>query len=330
MSGSKGFTGQLAPYMSSFLAEKRALGFKYHEQERMLHVLDHMSGGYDCSTGLPKELCEAFVQRQPNWRQATQEGRVSLIRKFAEYLFRNGIPAHMVEYSCANNLHEDFKPYIFTHSQIKDLFSAADRIHPTPQNSHIFYPVILRVQYGCGLRISETLGLRMRDVDMGSKVLHVINAKNNRDRDVPFSGSAAEYLKWYSSKIHPVYAPDDFFFKSRRGTGHYEKTAVNHYFRDILFECGIMHGSKGGGGPHLHNLRHTFCVHSLESMLRNGIPHQAALPLLMTYMGHASLSATGRYLKLTAEAFPDLVDRVNAAYADIIPDMEVKTEYEDD
>ena len=74
MSGSKGFTGQLAPYMSSFLAEKRSLGFKYHEQERMLHVLYHMSGGYDCSTGLPKELCGAFVQRQPNWRQATQDG----------------------------------------------------------------------------------------------------------------------------------------------------------------------------------------------------------------------------------------------------------------
>ena len=90
MSGSKGFTGQLAPYMSSFLAEKRSLGFKYHEQERMLHVLDHMSGGYDCSTGLPKELCGAFVQRQPNWRQATQEGRVSLIRKFAEYLLKIG------------------------------------------------------------------------------------------------------------------------------------------------------------------------------------------------------------------------------------------------
>ena len=50
------------------------LGFKYHEQERMLHVLDQMSDGYDCSAGLPKELCGAFVQRQPNWRQATQDG----------------------------------------------------------------------------------------------------------------------------------------------------------------------------------------------------------------------------------------------------------------
>ena len=116
----------------------------------------------------------------------------------------------------------------------------------------------------------------------------------------------------------------------RQGNGHYDKTSVNHYFRDILFECGIMHGNKSDGGPHLHNLRHTFCVHSLEAMLRNGISHQVALPLLMTYMGHSSLSATGRYLKLTAEAFPDLVDQISRIYADIIPDLEVKTEYEDE
>ena len=139
-----------------------------------------------------------------------------------------------------------------------------------------------------------------------------------------------EYLKWYGRKVHPTYVPDDFFFKSRLGKGHYEKTSVNHYFREILFNCGIMHGKKSDGGPHLHNLRHTFCVHSLEAMLRNGISHQVALPLLMTYMGHTSLSSTGRYLKLTAEAFPDLVDKINQIYADIIPDMEVKTEYEDD
>ena len=50
----------------------------------------------------------------------------------------------------------------------------------------------------------------------------------------------------------------------------------------------------------------------------------------MTYLGHSSLSATRRYLKLTAEAFPDLVNQINRIYADIIPDLEVKTEYEDD
>ena len=165
---------------------------------------------------------------------------------------------------------------------------------------------------------------------MDKNILHVINAKNNKDRDIPVSDSVMEYIKWSGRKTHAAYEPDGFFFRSRRGTGHYANTSVNNYFRDILFECGIMQGNKSDGGPHLQTLRHTFFVPSLEAMLRNGISHQVALPLLMTYMGHSSLSATGRYLKLTAEAFPDLVDQISRIYADIIPDLEVKTEYEDE
>ena len=330
MSKNKTFTGPLAEHMQNFLAEKRLLGFKYEEQERQLLVLDRMSNQFDCSNGLPKELCLAFVEWDPNWRQRTQESRVALIRTFAEYLIRHEIPAYIVDYSIVTNRNEDFKPYIFTHAQIYDIFTAADSIKPHSSGTHIFYPAILRLQYGCGLRISESLGLRMKDVDMGENIIHVINAKNNKDRDIPVSESVMEYLKWYSRKTHPVYIPEELFFKSRRGPGNYSKTSVNHYFREILFGCGIMHGKKSDGGPHLHNLRHNYCVHSLEAMLRNGIPHQVALPLLMTYMGHSSLSATGRYLKLTAEAFPDLVEQVNRIYADIIPDLEVKTEYEDE
>ena len=315
MSKNKTFTGPLAEHIQNFLNEKRSLGYKYEEQARLLYVLDQMSKKFDCSNGLSENLCRGFVERDPNWRQKTQEQRVTLIRTFAEYLIRHEIPAYLVDFSIVTNRNED---------------NAADSIRPHSSNSHIFYPAILRVQYGCGLRISETLGLRMKDVDMDKNILHVINAKNNKDRDIPVSDSVMEYIKWYGRKIHAAYIPDDYFFKSRRGTGHYEKTAVNHYFRDILFECGIMHGNKSDGGPHLHNLRHTFCVHSLETMLRNGIPHQVALPLLMTYMGHSSLSATGRYLKFTAEAFPDLVDQISRIYADIVPDLEVKTEYEDE
>jgi integrase len=330
MSKNRAFTGPLAKHLRGLLDEKRSLGFKYGEQERLMSVLDEMSKQYDCTQGLPKELCLAFVERDPNWRQATQENRVSLIRVLAEYMIRHDFPAHLIDSTIVTKQHEDFKPYIFTYKQISDIFAVADKIRPNVVNSHVFYPTILRVQYGCGLRISETLGLRMKDVDFSARVLHVINAKNNKDRDIPVSESVATYMKWYSRKVRPAYAPEDYFFKSRRGTGHYEKTAVNHYFRDILFDCGIKHGGKGDGGPHLHNLRHTFCVHSLESMLRSGISHQTALPLLMTYLGHSTLSATGRYLKLTAEAFPDLVQQINRIYDEIIPDFEVKTEYEDD
>ena len=195
MSKNKTFTGPLAEHIQRFLNEKRSLGYKYEEQERVLYVLDQMSKQFDCSNGLPKNLCLAFIERDPNWRQKTQEQRVTLIRTFAEYLIRHETPAYLVDFSIVTNRHEDFKPYIFTHSQIKDIFNAADSIRPHSSNSHIFYPAILRIQYGCGLRISETLGLRMKDVDMDKNILHVINAKNNKDRDIPVSDSVMEYIK---------------------------------------------------------------------------------------------------------------------------------------
>ena len=330
MSMNKEFTGPLAKYLQGLLDEKRSLGFKYREQERLLGVLDKMSISFDCSDGLSKELCLEFVKKDPNWHQVTQENRVALIRVLAEYMIRHDVPAYMLDFSIVTRQYEDFKPYIFNHDEIHDIFCAADNIKPHASKSHIFYPTLLRVQYGCGLRISETLNLTMKDVDFEKQLLHVKNAKNNKDREIPFSDSVAEYLQWYKRKTHPVYNDTDLFFRSNRGSGHYEKTAVNHYFHDILFKCGITSGGRKFGGPHLHNLRHTFCVHSMNNMFHNGIPHEVAIPLLMTYMGHATLSETGKYLKLTAEAFPDLIDQINKIYGSIMPDLEVKTEYEDD
>ena len=330
MSKTKTFTGPLGIYIQGLLTEKRSLGFKYEEQERLLSVLDEMSKSFDCTNGLSKELCMEFVKKDPNWHQATQERRIAIIRVLAEYMIRHDVHAYMLNTSIITKKYEDFKPYIFTHDEVNNIFRIADNIKPNICKSEIFYPTILRVQYGCGLRISETLGLKIKDIDFDNRILHVKNAKNNKDRDVPFSESIAEYLKWYYRKIHTFYCDNDYFFKSNRGTGHYEKTAVNHYFRDILFECGIKSGGRKYGGPHLHNLRHTFCVHSMSNMFHKGISHEVALPLLMTYMGHASLSETGKYLKLTAEAFPDLVEQINHVYSKIIPDLEVKTEYEDD
>ena len=329
MSNNRIFTGPLATYIQDLLQEKRALGFKYNEEERLLGVLDELSKSFDCSSGLSKDLCMEFVKKDPNWHQATQEKRVTLIRVLAEFMIRHDVPAYMLDASIVTKQYEDFKPYIFTHDEINRIFEVADNIDYHFSNSHIFYPTILRLLYCCGLRISEALELKMKDVDFSNKVLHVKNAKNNKDRDIPFSTSILEYLKWYCKSIHPVYCDDDYFFKSNRGNGRYSSTCVNHYFKDILFECGIKSGGRKYGGPHLHNLRHTFCVHSMSNMLYQNISHEVALPLLMTYMGHASLSETGKYLKLTAEAFPELVEKINKIYSQIIPDLEVKTEYED-
>lgn len=330
MPKNEGFIGPLSMCLNGIVEERHRMGFSFREEERLLHELDLMSMKFDCTGSLPEELVKLFIDRKPNWHQGTQRHHVHVVRLLALYMLRHDMPAFLADTSSVTDLHEDYKPYIFTHEEINGIFNQAESARPSSQRSHIFYPVVLRVQYGCGLRISETLSLRMEDVDFERNIFHIKDAKNHKNRDVPFSGSVGEYLSWYSRQVHPVYSDGDYFFMSRWGDKKYSISTVSSYFREILFRCGIPHGGRKNGGPHLHCLRHTFCCHSLEKMLREGTTHQAALPLLMIYLGHSSLAATGYYLKLTAEAFPDLIEKINQLYGDIMPDLKVRLDYEDD
>lgn len=57
----------------------------------------------------------------------------------------------------------------------------------------------------------------------------------------------------------------------------------------------------------------------MEDWYRLGLDLAAKLPVLATYMGHQSLSGTQRYLRLTAEVFPDLSQQLHLAYGHLIP-----------
>lgn len=334
MSKNRTFTGPLAEHIQNFLNEKRSLGYKYEEQERILYVLDQMSKQFDCSNGLPEILCLAFVERNPNWRQKTQEQRVTLIRTFAEYLIRHEIPAYLVDFSIVTNRNEDFKPYIFTHSQITDIFNAADSIRPHSSNSHIFYPSILRIQYGCGLLISETLGLRMKDVDMDKNILHVINAKNNKDRDIPVSDSVMEYIKWYGRKARSVPlmdkttallenylleqhldSPSDFehpLFYNSQGK-KLTRQGIAYILKKYAAACDIKEISP-------HKMRHTKAMHLTEAEV-NPI-------FIRDFLGHTDLKVTEVYSKTSIKKKKAALDKMKSG-KDVIPDKPVKDWTED-
>ena len=72
--------------------------------------------------------------------------------------------------------------------------------------------------------------------------------------------------------------------------------------------------SRAGGGreiPRLHDLRHSFAVHSLTAWYREGADVQRRLPLLSTYLGHADLEGTKIYLSMT----PELLQQASLRFA---------------
>jgi len=59
-------------------------------------------------------------------------------------------------------------------------------------------------------------------------------------------------------------------------------------------------------------------------MVNQGIDLYCALPILSTYLGHSSISATQRYVCLTAEVYPELIKRVSQTCAYIFPEVKIK------
>lgn len=94
------------------------------------------------------------------------------------------------------------------------------------------------------------------------------------------------------------------FFISPSGLA-LNQSRVYGWFRIILRKCGIPHCAKKG--PRVHDLRHTFAVHSLMHQVKNGADIYCMLPILAVFLGHKKLSDTEIYVRLTQEMYPDIL-----------------------
>ena len=216
--------------------------------------------------------------------------------------------------------HNSFVPYIFTHEQITSVIKAADETEPreVARNMHLALPVIFRILYGCGLRVSEVVGLRCKDVNLKEGILTIRETKTDRDRYIPLSDSVKKACISYADKIWWE-RDSDFFFPAPDKTMISPMTVYQRY-RRYLEVAGISHGGKGQG-PRLHDIRHTFAVHVLQKWIKEEADLTAMLPILSTYMGHKTVRSTAGYLRLTAEVYPDLMKKVERSCAYVIPEV---------
>ena len=201
-------------------------------------------------------------------------------------------------------------------------FAACDTIEINEvSNLKFVLPVVFRVIYGCGLRANEALSLKCADAHLDEKYIIIREPKNGRDRMLPVSESLANICISYKKQYLNKHTKEDYFF-SQRNMRKYTVNNLYKYFRKILWKASISHGGRGIG-PRVHDLRHSFSVHSLESMSRSGLDLYYSLPILSNYLGHQSLEATDKYVRLTAEMYPELMKEVDNLCAYVFP--EVKT-----
>ncbi|WP_262892255.1 tyrosine-type recombinase/integrase [Dysgonomonas sp. GY617] len=173
---------------------------------------------------------------------------------------------------------------------------------------------------GTGIRLGEAVGLLDKDVDLNNNYLILRDTKNGTERLVPISESLSEVCRQYRQyrSLLPYIHTDTFFVKLN-GT-RCTNESFGHWWNQILKIAGILHLGKQRG-PRMHDLRHTFCVKTLARLAREGKDLYYIMPILSMYIGHLSLNATDRYVRLTSEMFPELLSQTDSICTYIYPDF---------
>lgn len=314
------FVGEFKELLEDFIQHKRNLGYKYDTERYNFFKFSQYTLNHKIeSKCLNKELVLSWTAKRKNESVKTWEHRASNVRQFALYLQSRGLAAYM-PLKTRKVRRTEYVPYIFTHEEIDRFFQAADSILPhSKSNKHHSFPLLFRLLYCCGLRISEALRLKISDVDLKSGILFLRGSKFNKDRLVPMSASLASMFVEYHDLFNQNNQANEYYFRNKTGTP-LKHDAVYKIYRKLLWKVGISHGGKGKG-PRLHDFRHTFCVHTLAKQVKDGIDLYTALPILSTYLGHSSIGATQRYVRLTTEAYPELIDKVSKTCAFVIPEV---------
>lgn len=312
------------PSIEQFLDLKRSLGYKYKDADWVFARFDKLAMDRDeSSVGIPKELSDEWCRKSPNESEKTRYNRIQVIRQFSLFLCQSGHPSQVPKLPPLKGV---YTPYIFSNEEVNALFTACDQLRATvhnPKSSLFVVPVLFRLLYGTGIRISEALFLTCEDVNLKDKYLVLRNCKNGKDRLVPMSDSLSEvcreYLRYRNRFTQLDHKTADRFFLDPDG-GAFNTGKAYNWFRRILYKAGISHGGKGLG-PRMHDLRHTFSVHSLASMAEAGVDLYYSLPVLSTYLGHQSLAATDKYVRLTAEMYPSIIGNANKLYPYLFPEI---------
>ena len=307
----------LAQKMQEFLTIKRMAGFKYESEERLLEKFD----GYCFVNGytedfLSREIVEGFCYGVSYEKDSTRYNKEKILSCFGEYLCNCGYESYICPRKSAPKK-GCFTPYIYTEDELSRFFQAIDTypIHPL-SNRNIVDPLMFRMVYGCGLRISEALNLKIQDVDLEEGTLTILHAKNNKDRIIPMADSIRKRCVEYKKQMHTFHDEDSYFFPSPIG-GTFNKSTVYRRFREYLWSAGIHHS---GHGPRIHDFRHAHCVHCLKRWVLSGKDLMNLLPYLSVYMGHSDFRGTQYYLRLTADLFPDIITKTEAALGHIFPE----------
>lgn len=278
---------------------------------------------------LTEEILTDFIATLTG-KSKTIYNKVGTIRGFTRFLNALGYTAFIPDVPTVKS---DFMPYIYSNEEIQKIFYYADRL-PLKQTSHkrpyhtIKVPMILRILYGCGTRIGETVAIKRSDIDFQNRTLFLRETKNSKERLIPIHDSLNKILFHYCVVTGIMEQPDAYLFPGMKSGTHYTTRQVVTWFSEILKLANIDQWEKSPNkrGACLHSFRHLFVLKAIKQLETAGRSVDMNDLLLPTYLGHECLLDTDKYMRFSGVQVSDSLDAFETFSSGLIPSVEVPYE----
>lgn len=248
---------------------------------KLIYYLDEYDNNISATAITYENLQDFIYHSSKNVASSTQARLISALKSFFNYLvfenYRETNPAELLETPKIGLK----LPDTLSEEEIKNIISAIELTESQGKRNK----AMLETLYGCGLRVSELVNLRLSDLFLNEDFIRVLG-KGNKQRYVPINATAKKNIIKYircRDKINVKKGFEDSLFLNRNG-----KSLTRHMVYHIVKSKAKEAGINKKISP--HTFRHSFATH----LLKNG----ADLRAIQQMLGHESITTTEIYMHL--------------------------------
>ncbi|KAF5060154.1 Tyrosine recombinase XerC [anaerobic digester metagenome] len=231
----------------------------------------------DAPENIPEEGIIRFLRYLVNERKVStsyQNQSINAIKFYYEKVLGNPRKVYLID----RPREEKFLPEVLSREEVEMILKATENLK---------HKTILMTIYSAGLRISEALNLKIKDIDSHRMQIRVEQSKGKRDRYTLLSMKTLEYLRKYFRE----YKPREWIFEGEAGK-QYSAKSIQVILKNAVTKAGIKKQVS------VHTLRHSFATHLLEA--------GTDLRYIQSLLGHSSSKTTEIYTHITTKGFDQI------------------------
>jgi integrase len=285
-----------------YLANRRALGFQLKCEGQQLLNFARYADDLGPRGPLTRPLAIGWACLPKSANRLYWARRLEIVRTFAQHLVVTEPRTQIPPRHLFGPAHRRPSPHLYRPAEVRQLLVRAGQLagRLCPHT----WQTLIGLLACTGLRISEAMHLRPRDVVWKDALLLIRESKYGKTRWVPLHPSAVDPLRAYDRRRHKQFPLAQFFFVSEQGR-RLAPSSVGQTFSQLREGIPFIRRP-----PRLHDLRHTMASRVLQRWLTSRKGAVNRVLILSRYLGHGHVEDTDWYLTALPQLLAEAAQRI--------------------